>query len=251
MFRSLGISAESIHTLDLVVVILTTVGCVLGSQSAKPVESGSECIGRTPTHTVAFVDDGLTLPSDAMQVTVNPGGEPGEHFNALYKEFSDLLPVVETQVYDVVGEHGVATPSDIAQGIELAVKNGADIVNVSLAGARDHVNLRDAIDLAGRRGVIVVAATQSGLEQTPSYPASYPSVIGVSPARTRDTFYWFSNRNGANIAAVVPPEAGSSLAAVLTTVKLLNCQTEIRRPIAELTTAIDTCDAPPDGIFAI
>lgn len=90
----------------------------------------------------------------------------------------------------VLDDRAVGTPDTVAAGLRYAVAHGARIVNVSLAGPRPSQALRDAIDLADRAGVLVVAAagnTGNDVGVTPSYPVAYPAanVLGVA-ATQRD-----------------------------------------------------------------
>lgn len=63
----------------------------------------------------------------------------------------------------------------LAQALDLAVAEGARVVNLSLAGERDALVER-LIQVALARGVVVVAAATGS---PPSFPASIPGVIAV------------------------------------------------------------------------
>jgi serine protease len=69
--------------------------------------------------------------------------------------------------------------ADIARGIRYAVDHGADVVNLSIAGARPARALSKAIAYAAAKRVTVVGA--SGNEGAPrvGWPAAYPSVLAV------------------------------------------------------------------------
>lgn len=171
-----------------------------------------------------FIDDGLSVSDGVEVITLNAGGSPGLHFDNLWKEYSAEIGVSDgILVIDVVGEENIAYPEDIASAIDLAVDRGAKIVNISLSTLNADTNLQRAVERAVRKGVIVVSSTASGLENMRSYPASFPDVIGVYPKASLEKNYWFSNTQGADLGVVVPPEGGSSLAAVMLTAKINQC----------------------------
>jgi subtilisin family serine protease len=99
------------------------------------------------------------------------------------------------------------TTSTVAQGIRYAVDNGARIVNLSLAGPAPAGDLESAIQYAGRRGVLVVAAAGNDgrdLAGAPTYPAAYPedNVLGVAATDQRGALSAISDFGpGADLAA--------------------------------------------------
>lgn len=75
-----------------------------------------------------------------------------------------------------------ALPGQIGQAIRWAADHGADIINLSLV-TLDRPELKDAIDYALGKRVIVVAAAgnrQENQQDQPAYPAAYPGVIAVA-----------------------------------------------------------------------
>lgn len=81
----------------------------------------------------------------------------------------------------------------IVAGIEYAVENGADIINMSL-GQYGYDYAEDyAIQQAVKKGVTVIAA--AGNENTDElfYPAAYSNVIAVSATDSNDRITYFSN----------------------------------------------------------
>lgn len=87
---------------------------------------------------------------------------------------SQLLPV---RVLDTNGRGNTFT---LAYAIEWAVKQGADVINLSLGAESDSRVLRDTIQQALNQGVIVVAAAGNLNTNEPQFPASYPDVIAVT-----------------------------------------------------------------------
>ena len=73
---------------------------------------------------------------------------------------------------------GAGSAGAVSAGIRYAVDSGADIVNLSLAGAT-HVALAEAVGYAQQRGVLVVAAAGNTGSSARVYPAAYDGVVGV------------------------------------------------------------------------
>lgn len=90
---------------------------------------------------------------------------------------------------------GGGNDAGVARGVRWAVDNGARIINMSLGGSGDSRLLREAIDYALARNVLVVAS--SGNERSegnaPNYPAAYPEVVAVGATGNTDVVTGFSN----------------------------------------------------------
>ncbi|MBO9998557.1 MAG: peptidase S8 [Cyanobacteria bacterium SID2] len=80
----------------------------------------------------------------------------------------------------VLSAQGGGTVSDIAEAIKFAADNGADVINLSLGGSGESSLMKEAIDYADRKGVVIVAAAGNANQNSAGYPARYPRVIGVS-----------------------------------------------------------------------
>lgn len=71
--------------------------------------------------------------------------------------------------------------SDIVEGIEWAIQNEMDIINLSVGIQTDEPQLKAVIQKAYKQGVIIVASSgNNGSNSSVSYPAKYPEVISVS-----------------------------------------------------------------------
>lgn len=110
----------------------------------------------------------------------------------------------------VLSSGGAGYEDDIVRGIDYAVANGADIINMSLAGSLSSPALFAAIENAYASGVVVVAAAGNNGRNTatsPQYPAcadvhGVDMVIGVA-ATDDEGEPWSSSNYGpcVNIAA--------------------------------------------------
>ncbi|MCW2799045.1 MAG: hypothetical protein JWQ70_517 [Aeromicrobium sp.] len=88
----------------------------------------------------------------------------------------------------VLDSKGSGSSDDVANGIIWAVKHGADVINLSLGSTQTDTAEQAAVAYAVSKNVVVAAAAGNdgcragllGLGRTrPSYPAAYPSVLGV------------------------------------------------------------------------
>lgn len=80
----------------------------------------------------------------------------------------------------VADDNGVCEVDAVARGIEWAVNNGAQIINLSLQLKNNSPELDRAIAYAKANKVIVVAAAGNNLYNQISYPAYYDSTISVT-----------------------------------------------------------------------
>lgn len=80
----------------------------------------------------------------------------------------------------VLSAGGSGTISDIAEAIRFAADRGADVINMSLGGGGESLVMKEAIDYAHQKGVVIVAAAGNSNRNAAEYPARYPHVIGVA-----------------------------------------------------------------------
>ncbi|PLR75939.1 hypothetical protein CU633_18300 [Bacillus sp. V3-13] len=71
--------------------------------------------------------------------------------------------------------------SSIIAGIDWAISNNMDLINISAGSPYESPALEDAVNLAYQKGILVVAAAgNDGNNSSVNYPAQYSSVIAVS-----------------------------------------------------------------------
>ncbi|HYF67749.1 MAG TPA: S8 family serine peptidase, partial [Ohtaekwangia sp.] len=117
--------------------------------------------------------------------------------------------------YDGV-EYGTFEDAGIANAIIYATDNGADIINMSFGGQGSLV-MKNAVEYAHSRGVVLVAAVGNSAERGALYPAGYDGVIGVAASNATDKLSWSSNFGegidlvapGESIVSTVPVKGGS------------------------------------------
>ncbi|MBL0703898.1 S8 family serine peptidase [Sinomonas cellulolyticus] len=92
----------------------------------------------------------------------------------------------------VLDDNGSGTASAIARGIDWAVKNGAKVINMSLAMRVSSRTLETAVNNAWNSGVVIVAAAGNTGAQAKMYPAAYSNVIAVAATDNNDAKASFS-----------------------------------------------------------
>ncbi len=94
-----------------------------------------------------------------------------------------VAPDAQLMAVKVLGDDGFGTYDDIVSGIDFAVDNGADVINISLGAMNDdevYTILQDAIEDAEGAGVTVVAATGNYSSNAAFLPSQFAEVISVS-----------------------------------------------------------------------
>ncbi|HZQ97612.1 MAG TPA: S8 family peptidase [Chloroflexota bacterium] len=108
-----------------------------------------------------------------------------------------ILPV---KVLDCTGN---GSDAQIIAGIDWAIANGAQVINMSLGGPGDSPVLDAAVQRAWNAGLVVVAAAGNGATNVPYYPAASPGAIAVSATDPNDQLAPFSNY-GSDVALSAP-----------------------------------------------
>ncbi|OUL25405.1 S8 family peptidase [Nostoc sp. 106C] len=111
---------------------------------------------------------GTHVAGTIAQATNNKYGVAGIAYEA------NLMPL------KVLNDYGGGTVADIAEAIKFAADKGADVINMSLGGGGESQLMKEAINYAHNKGVVIVAAAGNENANGASYPARYPHVIGVS-----------------------------------------------------------------------
>lgn len=106
-----------------------------------------------------------------------------------------LMPIDVFGYYDTGAGKTVfgALTSEVIEGIDYAVANGADIINISLGGADYDNAFKEAIDDAVNVGIVVVAAAGNKGENGIHYPSDYDSCISVIATDWNDEKAGYSN----------------------------------------------------------
>ena len=95
------------------------------------------------------------------------------------KGVAGVAPDATLMPVKVLSSFGFGSSAWIAAGIDYAVDEGADVINLSLGGGYSSV-IHNAIKKAHKKGVIVVAAAGNSGKRGVSYPGALEEAIGVS-----------------------------------------------------------------------
>jgi subtilisin family serine protease len=111
--------------------------------------------------------------------------------------------ILAIRAFTTAGPDAEATTMTVVRSIEYAIAQGARVINMSFAGARDPVIGR-TLAQARRKGIVLVAAAgNAGADSPPLYPAADPNVIAVSATDADDRLLDVANR-GHQIALSAP-----------------------------------------------
>ncbi|AYC28891.1 S8 family peptidase [Paenisporosarcina cavernae] len=94
-----------------------------------------------------------------------------------------VAPNVELYAVKSMNRSGGGETAAIVRGVEWAIKNNMDIINMSLTITNADLPLELMIKEASKKGILVVGAAGNvgdGMTDTVQYPARYPEVIAVS-----------------------------------------------------------------------
>ena len=110
-----------------------------------------------------------------------------------------ILPV------KVLNENNSGTTFDLVQGINYAVTQGADVINMSLGGYPNSSSLSDILSTARANGTILIASAGNGgiADADNHYPGSSPHTISVGSTDINNNRA-FSSSTGVSLDVVAP-----------------------------------------------
>lgn len=106
--------------------------------------------------------------------------------------------ILDIQVLD---NKGRGTVESVTTGINKAIEENADIINLSIGFSKDNIELKKAIDNAVENGIIVVAAAGNNMGYEPDYPAKYENVISVSSIDKKNKIYDYAAKGKIDVVA--------------------------------------------------
>ncbi|MFX3675264.1 MAG: S8 family serine peptidase [Paenisporosarcina sp.] len=114
----------------------------------------------------------------------------------------------EAELYavKVMNKEGESYLSNLIAGVDWAISNDMDIINMSLGAQVDSTAFHNIIDEAYSKGMLIVAAAGNdgtGSGDTVDYPARYSSVIGVGAIDQQNNHASFSS-TGPSVEVVAP-----------------------------------------------
>ncbi|WP_115863036.1 S8 family peptidase [Halorussus litoreus] len=100
-------------------------------------------------------------------------------------------------------ESGGGSLTDIADAIEWAADEGADIINLSLGGGGSNTTMQSAVQYATSNGALVMAAAGNSGSQGVSYPAAYSECVAISAVNSNEQLASFS-QYGSSVELCAP-----------------------------------------------
>lgn len=144
---------------------------------------------------------------DASKTPLDDNGH-GTHVSGIVGASGDgagvvgVAPKVFLYAVKVLNAQGSGAYSGIVDGIQWAVKNKMNVVNMSLGSPSGSPAIQKAVEAAYKAGVTLVMA--AGNDSGPvNYPAKYPQSIAVAASDSADKIASFSSR-GPEIAVIAP-----------------------------------------------
>ena len=137
------------------------------------------------------INDCFEARKDGAAIVFEPSdsGDSAGHGTACAGIVSSIAPAVEINSVKVLGSEGIGGGHTFLAGLEFAIRQGYDVINLSLGTTKSQlaVPLHDLLDRGYRNGCVIVAAANN-LPQ-PSYPSVFSSsLISVSKSEHADPF---------------------------------------------------------------
>jgi flagellar hook assembly protein FlgD len=108
------------------------------------------------------------------------------------KGIAGVAPNVKIMPINAFTSNGAAA-YDVVHAIYYAVRNGANIINLSLGGYNYSYSMDEAIRYAFTQGTVIIAAAGNSDTYYNTYPAAYDGAFGVSATNSNDKITQFSN----------------------------------------------------------
>ena len=122
-----------------------------------------------------------------------------------------VAPEAEIMAVRVLDGDGSAFSSEVAEGIDYAAENGADVINLSLSGPADSEDklMSVAVDVAAKKDAVVVAAAGNegaDNDSEPSTPCALPqpNLICVAALNQNGALASFSNFGAKSVDLAAP-----------------------------------------------
>lgn len=156
---------------------------------------GEDCTGTPDNDPMDFHGHGTAVSGIASAVTDNGVGIAG----AGWKVKIMALRAGYARAGDGKGELLV---SDAANAIRYAADNGADIINLSWGGEFSST-IKNSIDYAANKDVLIIGAAGNEGNDTKYYPASLNNVLSVGGTNSSDS-RWASSNFGSRVNISAP-----------------------------------------------
>ena len=142
----------------------------------------------------SFLDQSEASFLDQSEASFLDGGNPAHGHGTLCAAIiAAVAPESMIMPLRVFDDSGNADVFSIAKAIHHAVRNGAQVINLSFGMAEQYGAVQNALAYAAQRNVVVVASAGNANTSTPQFPASVSTVIAVAAVDLLDKKASFSN----------------------------------------------------------
>jgi serine protease len=100
-------------------------------------------------------------------------------------------------------ENGSGSTTDIADAVQWAADQGADVINLSLGGGGYTDTMKNAVSYATNNGALVIAAAGNDGSSSVSYPAAYSECMAISAVDSNENLASFS-QYGSSVELTAP-----------------------------------------------
>ncbi len=144
--------------------------------------------------TASFLEQSTASFLDQSTASFLESGSAGHgHGTMVAGILAALAPDALIMPLRAFDDSGAGDAFQVGKAIRYAVRNGAQVINLSLGFTSDAAEVSAAIDFAVAHNVVVIAAAGNSNSSEPQYPAAFPSVIGVGSTDLEDVKASFSN----------------------------------------------------------
>lgn len=211
--------ARSVRSFVILFMALIIAGCASASLNPEQLTGADWALIAVNSNgegnnlqTVAVLDGGISSTAlvstsvvDSWQAESLDGQPTGTHGDEVAALIAGRGTSVQGKVdlldVRVLNADGIGDPEDIAEGILWSVSAGADIISMSLRLTSDNEQVREAVQIAQNAGVILVASAANDFIESPTYPAEYSGVIGVTGVDRNLERAQLARSRGADIVA--------------------------------------------------
>ena len=108
-------------------------------------------------------------------------------------EAQGVAPGAELTSYRIADDKGRSDTWSVAVAIRRAVDEGNQIISISMGSYGDSALVREAVEYAIAKGVVLVASSGNDSYEKPTYPAAYPGVVKALAVDASGEHLLFSN----------------------------------------------------------
>ncbi|RLQ84889.1 S8 family serine peptidase [Planomicrobium sp. Y74] len=174
--------------------------------------------GINASHPDLRVAGGISMIGDSSPLT--DGNGHGTHVAGVIGGLNNSIGVVgaapDAEIYSVkvLGSDGAGKLENVLNGIQWAIDQKMDIINLSLTTENDIPELQELLKKAFQQGILIVGAagnieTLTQEQEDTLYPARYPSVIAVGSIKNDNALSNFSYQ-GPSVELVAPGQGINS-----------------------------------------